>query len=292
MNRDRTAILITCHNRKPKTLACLDALFNQVLPAEVILDVYLVDDGSTDGTTEAVRQTYPQVKILPGDGNLYWNRGMHKAFAEALKHDYDYYLWLNDDTVLYPEAIASLLTTSHHLAAQGEDKAIVVGSMAHPETGKLTYGGLARNSWWHPFKYKLVEPGKDPQPVDTMNGNCVLIPRSVVQAVGNLNPAFTHSIGDIDYGLRAQQQGCTVWVAPGYTGKCQTNPPQAHAWLAPELTLRQRWQKANQIKGFPPAESKVFCQRHANRLWFFFWILPYVRLVSISIFGAAEDNKT
>jgi GT2 family glycosyltransferase len=84
MNSDRTAVLITCHNRKPKTLACLAALFNQELSPEVTIDVYLVDDGSTDGTAEAVHQAYPQVKILQGDGSLFWNRGMRKAFAEAL----------------------------------------------------------------------------------------------------------------------------------------------------------------------------------------------------------------
>jgi len=292
MNSTQTAVLITCHNRKPKTLACLGALFNQRLPPEVTLDVYLVDDGSTDGTTEAVQQTYPQVKILPGDGTLYWNRGMHKAFAEALKQDYDYYLWLNDDTLLYPDAIACLLTTSHNLATQGKERGIIIGSMVHPETEELTYGGLTRKSWWHPFKYRLVEPGKEPQPADTMNGNCVLIPRLVVQVVGNLDPAFTHSIGDIDYGLRAQRQGCRVWVAPGYQGRCQTNPPQEHPWLAPELTLKQRWQKANQVKGFPPAESKVFCQRHASRLWFFYWLLPYIRLISISVLASSKEKKT
>jgi GT2 family glycosyltransferase len=291
MNPDRTAVLITCHNRKPKTLACLAALFNQELPPDLTIDVYLVDDGSTDRTAEEVHQAYPQVKILQGDGSLFWNGGMRKAFAEALKQDYDYYLWLNDDTFLYPEAIASLLTTSHHLAAQGNERAIVVGSMCHPETGELTYGGLARSSWWHPFKYRLVEPGTEAKPAETMHGNCVLIPRTVVQAIGNLDPAFTHSIGDIDYGLRAQRQGCSVWVAPGYAGKCQTNPPQAHAWHAPDLTLQQRLQKANQTKGFPPSESKVFCQRHAGLLWPFYWGLPYLRLVLISVFRRPNSIK-
>ena len=115
MNSDRTAVLITCHNRKPKTLACLTALFNQEPSPDVTIDVYLVDDGSTDGTTEEVHQTYPQVKILQGDGSLFWNGGMRKAFAEALKQDYDYYLWLNDDTVLYPEAMPRDLFTPSEL---------------------------------------------------------------------------------------------------------------------------------------------------------------------------------
>ena len=283
MTCDRTAVLITCHNRKPKTLACLDALFNQAIPSDLAIDVYLVDDGSTDGTAEAVQQTYPQVKLLTGDGTLYWNRGMHKAFAEALQHDYDYYLWLNDDTLLYPEALSCLWQTSHNLAKQGHDKAIIVGSTHHPDTGELTYGGFGRSTWWHPFKYRLVEPGTEPKPADTLNGNCVLIPRVVVQILGNLDPSFSHSIGDTDYGLRSQRQGCSVWVAPGYAGKCQTNPPQGHPWHDPKFTLKQRWQAVTDKKGLPPKESKVFCQRHAGWLWLFYWLLPYIRLVLVSV---------
>ena len=287
----RTAILITCHNRKPKTLACLEALFNQAIPNDSTIDVYLVDDGSTDGTTKAVQQTYPQVKILPGDGTLYWNLGMHKAFAEALQHDYDYYLWLNDDTLLYPEALSCLWQTSHNLAKQGHDKAIIVGSTHHPDTGELTYGGFGRSIWWHPFKYRLVEPGTEPKPADTLNGNCVLIPRAVVQILGNLDPAFSHSIGDTDYGLRSQRQGCSVWVAPGYAGKCQTNPPQGHPWHDPKFTLKQRWQAVTDKKGLPPRESKVFCQRHAGWLWLFYWLLPYVRLVVVSVLPKIRERE-
>ncbi len=287
----RTAVLITCHNRKPKTLACLDALFNQVIPSDLAIDVYLVDDGSTDGTTEAVQQTYPQVKILPGDGTLYWNRGMHKAFAEALQYDYDYYLWLNDDTLLYPEALSCLWQTSHNLAKQGHDQAIIVGSTRHPDTGKLTYGGVVRSTWWHPFKYRLVEPTTEPQLAETLNGNCVLIPRVVVQILGNLDPTFSHSIGDTDYGLRSQRQGCSVWVAPGYAGKCQTNPPQGHPWHDPKFTLKQRWQAVTDKKGLPPRESKVFCQRHAGWLWMFYWLLPYIRLVLVSVLSGTRVRE-
>src|SRR5437879_10926345 len=58
---------------------------------------------------------------------------------------------------------------------------------------------------------------------DTMNGNCVLIQRSVVPRLGNLDHHFTHSMPDLDYGLRAKRAGCSVSVAPGYVGDCVTN---------------------------------------------------------------------
>jgi GT2 family glycosyltransferase len=95
MNRTNIAVLLSWFNRKQKTLACLEALFNQALPANVDISAYIVDDASTDGTSDAVRQTYLQVKIFSGDGNLFWNGGMHGAFS-AMKDDPDYYLWLKE----------------------------------------------------------------------------------------------------------------------------------------------------------------------------------------------------
>jgi GT2 family glycosyltransferase len=291
MKSSSIAALLTCHNRKQKTLTCLEALFDQKLSAEVDLHIYLVDDGSTDGTAEAVRQAYPQVRILQGSGNLFWNGGMRQAFAEAIKDDRDYYLWLNDDTLLYPEALDNFLTTSRRLSEQGDIRAIVVGSTQDSETGKLTYGGRVRSSWWHPLKFRLVEPGTTPKPCETMNGNCVLIPRAVVQVVGNLEPAFTHTAGDIDYGLRARKQGCSLWVAPGYVGTCQQNPLGEHWWEDPNLTLSERLKKMSQPKGLPLAEWKVVAQRHAGVFWPIYWLLPSVRLLLLSVFGSFRGNR-
>ena len=104
-NDKQLAVLITCHNRRDTTLSCLKALYQQ----DVIIDVFLVDDGSSDGTTEAINSYYPDVNVIEGNGNLYWGGGMRLAFAEAMKHSYSYYLWLNDDTLLEPQAINNLL---------------------------------------------------------------------------------------------------------------------------------------------------------------------------------------
>ncbi len=299
MKRDRLAALLTCYNRKEKTLASLTALSDQELPAEVKIDVYLVDDGSTDGTAAAVSQCYPQVKILQGNGSLFWNGGMRQAFAEALKHDYDYYLWLNDDTVLYPNALSTLLKTSYSLAEQGEHRAIVAGSTCDPNTNALTYGGVVRRSRWRPLKFDLVEPSEQAKRCDTINGNCVLIPREVVQAVGNLDPAFTHYIGDWDYGLRAQQQGCTVWVAPGYVGTCSQNYQPGSGDNSPVPTGEQL-KKMGQPKGltvqeqilYPLREWKVFAQRHAGLLWLIYWLIPYRRLLWLSLRGSPHQKSS
>jgi GT2 family glycosyltransferase len=278
MGNTSIAVLIACYNRKQKTLASLEALFNQVLPPDVNLQVYLVDDGSTDGTAAAVNQNYPQVKIIQGDGNLFWNGGMRVAFSEAIKHPHDYHLWLNDDTLIYPEALSNLLATSHLLASQGNAAAIVAGATCDPETNTVSYGGVVRSTWWHPFKFRWLEPGEKAIRCDTMHGNCVLIPKEIFQAIGNLDPDFKHYAGDFDYGLRARRKGYTVWLAPGYIGTCSGNPLYAN-WIDSNLPIRERWQKAEQPKNFTFQERKLFAQRHAGILWPIYWLLPYRKLL-------------
>ena len=51
--RIRLAVLITCHNRKTKTIECLNSLYKNDIPKSLMLDVFLVDDGSVDGSVES-----------------------------------------------------------------------------------------------------------------------------------------------------------------------------------------------------------------------------------------------
>lgn len=66
------AVLITCFNRKKTTLKCLEHLFNTNNTYYMTLDVYLVDDASSDGTTRAVEENYPGIQIIQGNGSLFW----------------------------------------------------------------------------------------------------------------------------------------------------------------------------------------------------------------------------
>ena len=119
----KLAVLMTCHNRREKTLRSLAALFSALPEAELDVSVHLVDDGSSDGTGDAVRQAYPSVSVITGDGTLFWNRGMRTAWEDALKKDADFYLWLNDDTVLHPFAVGHLLEASRRM----EHAAVICG---------------------------------------------------------------------------------------------------------------------------------------------------------------------
>ena len=81
---NRIAVLLTVYNRKESTIKCLRNLHQCEMPIDNELEVFITNDGCTDGTPEAIREEFPEVHIVEGDGTLYWNRGMIAAWKEAV----------------------------------------------------------------------------------------------------------------------------------------------------------------------------------------------------------------
>ena len=107
------AVLITCHNRLEKTKACLKSIYFQKKIEQYDVRVFLVDDGSTDGTSKYIKENFPEIILIHGDGNLYWGGGTYLAWEEALKYkkNFDYFLWVNDDVIFFNDAFQTLLET-------------------------------------------------------------------------------------------------------------------------------------------------------------------------------------
>ncbi|MFR9547137.1 MAG: glycosyltransferase family 2 protein [Rikenellaceae bacterium] len=223
----KVAILLTVFNRKDKTLQCLHSLYKQLPIDGYIFDVYLTNDGCTDGTPEAVAEQFPAVNIINSKGDLFWNRGMYRAWAEAAKQNYDFYLWLNDDIILYNTAVETLLSES----LTCDNLAIIVGAVCSQVDNKMTYGG-------HKAGEKLA-PNGVLQKCDTFNGNCVLVPSAVFNKIGNLDWRFRHAIGDLDYGYRASSAGICIYTASTYLGTCEANS-KLPAWARPEIAFTKR----------------------------------------------------
>ena len=273
------AVLLTCHNRVINTLQCLSHLFEQSAYGSVRLGVFLVDDGSTDGTAEKVAEQYPEVNVISANGNLFWNRGMHRAFGEALKNGFDYYLWLNDDTYLYKDSLERLLEAHEYLCRQSKAKSILIGSTKDSSTAEFTYGGYRRaGNILNPLNLYLVPPGEDLIRCDTMCGNCVLIPRQIADVLGNIDSEFRHRWGDVDYGLRAQLEGGEVWIAPGYLADCDGNPNE-DKWRDHRLSLKRRIEELHSLKGLGKNDWFRFIRIHGGMFWPFVWVRPYLRLI-------------
>jgi GT2 family glycosyltransferase len=258
-------VLITSHNRREKTLTCLTSLAAQSAGHD--LRVVLVDAGSTDGTREQVAERFPEVLVVEEDTDVFWGQGMRIAGARA-RQDADFHLWLNDDVVLADTALADLL-------AWGRPDGIVVGKL-EDDQGRPTYGGLLAQ----PRRRLSLRPAPVsdvPLPVDTLNGNVVLVGRAVRESVGGVRgDLFPHAFGDIDYGYTARHAGFRVVQAPGIVGQCSHNPPPASRRLP---TLKARWRALVSTKELPPSMWRRACLRHGGLLAPVYFVLPYLRIL-------------
>lgn len=277
------AVVMTCHNRREQTLRCLEALRSQDLP-DADLRVYLTDDGSTDRTSAAISAVDLPIEVIAGSGDLYWAAGMAMAERVAMGDDPDLLLWLNDDVTLDRDGLARLLTV-HDKAPD----AIVVGNVRDLDTGDKTYGGRNRLGR-HPQRFLAAPPADQIIQVSAFNGNVVLIPRGVRNAVGPIDGSFAHAYADDDYSLRASKSGVAILCAAGTVGICRPN----QAGPAPD-SAPAAWRRLQAPTGLPWRSQVRYLRRHGGPLWPAYLAWGYGRaLLSASLrerrTGSAPDG--
>jgi GT2 family glycosyltransferase len=232
------AVVMTCHNRKDMTVACIRSLYDahKACLFETELSVYLTDDGSTDGTRELIGTEFPRIRILTGSGTLYWAGGMRKAWLEALVQDFDAYLLLNDDTTLYLDGLTRLLQTHQHSMAHYGTGGVYIGSVHDPDSGAFTYGGrMLVNKWL--FTTLPLIPDESVKECDLGNCNIMLVHCSVVRSIGIFSKRYIHAKADHDYTLSARRKGLPVLVSGYWCGTCRMDHP---APKPDKMNLRKR----------------------------------------------------
>lgn len=249
------AVLMTAHNRCAETVLSAQAILAQA-GSDVEVDVFLTDDGSTDGTAAAVSALGPRVHVIQGDGYLFWAAGMALSERAAMRANPDYLLWLNDDTVVDEGALGTLLSV-----AAEEPGAIVVGATRDPLSGEPTYGARIRTSTWHPQRFVRLPVRDTVSSADTFNGNLVLVPIEARRRVGPIDDLFPHAYADDDYGLRASAVGVRILQAPGTLATCRRVSSDA-----PGGGL-SGWRGRQEPKGLPWRAQVRFMRRHAGPAW-------------------------
>ena len=213
----KLSVLIACHNRRDRTLGSLSRLLPQLGYDD---GVYIVDDGSRDGTTFAVAGLNDiRIKVITGDGSLYWAKSMRRAWEAAVAERQDWvgYLWLNDDTELASDAIAKLL-------AKNDGEKIVVGELENSK-GEIVYG---------------LRPG------GLFTGNCVFVPRKAYERLGMICGDYSHAWADSDYAMQAKRAGVGV-VSAGVVGRAEGHPNRPSL---KGLSLGQRLRLLRDPKGW------------------------------------------
>lgn len=215
------AVLLTCFNRKNKTLKCLESLQNAKnrYQGQLNISIYLTDDGSTDGTSDAVAQNFKEVIILKGSGDLYWAEGMRNSWNEALKGNYDAFLLINDDTEFYLNMFQELFLAHEYCTKSHGKSGIYIGATEDKTSGQLTYSGSVITNKFL-YTAKRLKPNKTFQQIDLGNANIMLVTKKVVGEIGILAKGYAHGKADYDYTLTAKKAGFPILVSSVYCGHC------------------------------------------------------------------------
>ncbi|WP_296622946.1 glycosyltransferase family 2 protein [Marivirga sp.] len=281
----KIAALLTCHNRRDKTLLCLEALSHAALMPGHKLDIYLVDDGSTDGTGEAVKSNFPEVNVIQGDGSLFWNQGMRLAWNTASqKAEYDFHLWLNDDTMLSSFALIEVFESYQEASDKDKQPAIVVGACeSSAGSNEFSYGGKDDSG--------PVVPNGKLQICTYINGNVVLVSKAIFEKLGNLSNDYTHAMGDIDYGLRAIQAGFICYTTRKYIAVCAKNDG-IPAWCDPQTPISKRWKLMNSPTGLNLKEYNTFRRKFWGWRWTIYTIKAYLKALMPGVYNKANRKKS
>ena len=129
------SIVIPVHNGLDYTKKCLKSLFVTINESRYRNDIkiIIVDDGSTDGTAQWIYKNYNSIKILHGDGNLWWSKAMNMGAKYALKHKTEYLLIINNDNIFTNDFIEKLVSF-----AKKTDFKIVGSKILDLKTKKIT----------------------------------------------------------------------------------------------------------------------------------------------------------
>lgn len=214
------SVLIVSYNTRAKTLACLGSIRRETRGLEY--EVRVLDNGSRDGSAEAIRAAFPEVRLEALDENLGFGRGVNRLARGARG---EYLLLLNPDTEVRDGALQALLAVARERPEPAIHGGRTLRSDGSPDAdcawGRATLWstfcnavGLAglfpRSAWLSPEAVGgRLGPGE--REVDIVSGCFFLVPRALWNELGGFDPAFFVYGEEADFCLRARERGYRAW---------------------------------------------------------------------------------
>ncbi len=226
----RVAAVIPVYNRRDTTLQCLRSL-SRIDRSGLDFRVFIVDDGSNDGTSEAVRQQYPEVEIAEGTGDLHYAAGTNVGVRAAQKWTPHFYLLMNDDAVFHEQFLRRLVETALDNERSVVGSLLLLWDQPHVVFQVGQEWKTAQGGWIIPDDLTAFNVGYKPFEVECLVGNCTLVPAQAVEECGVLDAkTFPHGWGDAQYFMRLRKAGWRLMVDPRSYVWCEpnTNPPPLH----------------------------------------------------------------
>ena len=230
-------IVIPVHNRVDYTINCLRSLRKQTSKG---FNIIIVDDGSTDGTFDALGLEFPDVIYIPGDGTLWWSAAMNKGVRCALERKAEYIISLNNDTEVASDFIERLADS-----AVLHPEALLGAYTLDIDTRRPEYGGSRMN--WQAHNIRLLdiiptEKRKGLHWVTHFPGRGLWIPAVVFKKIGLFDAeTFPHTAADYDFTLRAAGRGFKIFC--DYGAKLYS-----HVYASEDWQIRRNFSFKNYIR--------------------------------------------
>ncbi len=297
------SILIPVHNRLELTKECLNNLgfLNDNAFNQIHFNIIVIDDGSSDGTSPWIKDNYPEIHILHGDGSMWWSGGTNVGAKYAFENlNADYVLLWNNDISVQNDYFVNLV---HHIEENHGNKIIIGSKIKDKEKTHLvwSYGGYFNprtgNKGMYGYKKIDNEEYNKTISVDWLTGMGTTVPKQVVYDIGFWDDKnFPQYHGDSDFTYRAKIAGCEVFVYPDlviYNYTKSSGIKHNNTFIGLINLLSSTRSKANFKKNF------LFYKRYATSPFAYFTFFnDYVRLIGgffkwkfIYLLGIQKKNK-
>jgi GT2 family glycosyltransferase len=206
--------IVLSWNGRDDTLACLRSLRAVVDDGAAVV---CVDNGSQDGTVEAVRAQFPELEVVENGANLGFSGGNNAGIEHALSRGAEWVVLINNDATIRPGALDALRS-----AARGHRRAGVL-------SGKLFFANPSDRIWFagqrfwpllgysgRPRGYRRRDAPRYRRlgPTDRAAGAFMAVSRAAIEAAGMLDDELFAYVEDVDWSLRVRDAGFEVLFCP------------------------------------------------------------------------------
>lgn len=200
----RVDVVVLNWNGWQDTIACLASLQLQDYPG---FNLLVVDNGSTDGSVDQIKQAMPSVELLQTGANLGFGGGCNAGMRHAFSRGADYVWLINSDATADPHALSALVRKADQNSGLGSVGSVVYEADA---TDRIQLWGGGRVQLWSGQSTHRRWPG----PLDFISGASVLLRREAMAEVGFFDEStFFMYWEDTDLGFRLRQAGWQLAVA-------------------------------------------------------------------------------
>jgi GT2 family glycosyltransferase len=262
------SIIVVNYNARVLLEACLTSIDQQV--KGLACEVVVIDNGSTDGSLEAVQARFPHVLVIANGTNLGYSRAVNQGLRVARGR---YLLLLNNDAVVQPLAVEKLVAFLEARPQAGmvgckvlnPDRSIQETARAFPSPLNALFGRKTLLTRLFPHnrfyqRYIISRPGSVAHAVevDWVSAACALVRRQAIQEVGALDEGFFLYFVDTDWCRRLKERGWQIYYDP--EAEIIHHEHQGGS-------RHSRWHAARMAVVMHRGAYRYYCKHHVKSPW-------------------------